>query len=263
MPESRRRSRTAARFRFLLLLVMGPTLALAACDKGTTDPEEELADITGTWTAPDGDLTLYLEITATTITEYYGSADQCFFSGTYAIADRSGDTVTVQPVGAGFTFDLIIRPEGSGLRLIDPGAFDQTGILLSSTSTDVSTLEICGLGAGGSDPAIDCTALPPITVGGSINGELTNTDDDFLGTYYDLYGLTLDVGQQVTITQTSDQIDPYMYLYQADGTYITEDDDSGGNFNSSITETLNAGCYRIEASSFGSGETGTYTLSVN
>lgn len=261
MAESRWRGSTLARI--ILLLALFPlAVGIAACDSGT-EPDPDLPDIVGTWTAPDGDFTLFLAITSTTLTEYYGVEGQCFFVGVYTIVSRDGDTVTLRPQGTSQTFNLIFRREGSSLRLIDPSSFNQQGILMSSTSTDVTALPECGQGAGGSDPAIDCASLTPITVGGTINGELTNTDESWIGSYYDLYSLTLDAQQQVTITQSSGQIDSYLYLYESDGTYITEDDDSGGNFDSAITQTLSAGCYRIEASSWGSGETGTYTLSVN
>jgi hypothetical protein len=250
---------------FLLLILAGLAAGVAACDSGTGPGNggEELPDIEGTWAVTQDGYTLYLEITSTSMTEYYGVEGQCFFIGSYAIVGRSGDTVTLQPQGATVTFELVLRREGSGLRLIDPSSFDQSGVLLSESTQDLSSLTECPEGAGGTDPSIDCTMLPPITLGTPIDGDLSATDSEFFGSYYDLYGLTLDVTQEVTIDLTSDEIDSYLYLYDAGGTYITEDDDGGGGFNSSITETLDAGCYRVEASSWGADETGAYSLVVN
>lgn len=248
----------------LLLMLAGLAAGVAACDSGTgPGNDNEPPDIAGTWAATQGAYTLYLQITASTLTEYYGVEGQCFFIGSYAIVDRSGDTVTLRPEGFTVTFDLILRPEGNGLRLIDPTALDQTGVLLSESTQDVTALVECPEGAGGADPSIDCTTLPPITLGTPIDGELSATDSEFFGSYYDLYGLTLDATQQVTIDLSSAEIDSYLYLYEADGTYIAEDDDGGGGFDSSITETLDAGCYRVEASSWDVGETGAYTLVAN
>lgn len=266
MPRPRRPARPSATpVRVLLLLILaGLAAGAVACDSGT-EPQnsDEPPAIEGTWAVTQNGYTLYLEITATSLTEYYGVQGQCFLIGTYTIVGRSGDTVTLRPEGASVTFDLVLRPEGSGLRLIDPSSFDQTGLLLSTSAQDVSVLTECPEGAGGTDPAIDCTTLPPITLGTAINGDLSETDSEFFGSYYDLYGLTLDVAQEVTIDLTSAEIDSYLYLYEGDGTYITENDDVAGGFDSSITETLEAGCYRVEASSWGAGEIGAYSLVVN
>lgn len=249
---------------FLLLALAGLAAGAAACDSGTGPGNDDvLPDIEGTWTITQGGYTLYLEITSTSLTEYYGVQGQCFLVGSYAIVGRNGETVTVQPQGETVTFELILRREGSALRLIDPSSFDQTGLLLSASAQDLGALTECPEGAGGTDPSIDCTTLPPITLGTPTNGDLSGTDSEFFGSYYDLYGLTLDATQEVTIDLTSGEIDSYLYLYEADGTYITEDDDGGSGFDSSITVTLDAGCYRVEASSWGAGEIGAYSLVVN
>lgn len=255
-----RRFRRPELTRIPLMVAMAALAGVAACDSGT-DPGEEFPAIEGTWEADSGEFTQYFEITATSLTEYWGVDGQCFYINTFTIVSRDGETVTLSAPGGGGSFNVILRREGSGLRLVDPAT--QQTLLFSASTADVSQLTECGPGGGGSDAAIDCSTLPAITVGQPINGNLEASDPTWLGSHYDLYGLTLGAQQQVTISQTSGQIDSYLYLYEFDGTYIDEDDDSGGGFDSSLTVTLDAGCYRIEATSWAPGEIGSYTLSVN
>ncbi len=255
-----RRFRGPGLARLPLIAALVALAGVAACDSGT-DPGGDLPDIEGTWEAASGGFTQYFEITATTLTEHWGVEGQCFISNSFTIVNRDGETVTLSSPGGGGSFSVILRREGSGLRLVDPAT--QQSVLFSASTADVSQLTECGPGAGGSDPALTCSTLPAITLGQPINGSLEASDPTWLGSHYDLYGLTLDAQQQVTISQTSGQIDSYLYLYEFDGTYIDEDDDSGGGFDSSLTVTLDAGCYRIETTSWAPGETGAYTLSVN
>lgn len=116
-----------------------------------------------------------------------------------------------------------------------------------------------------SDPSISCSSLPALPVYGSITGSLTDTDERFDSYEYDLYRLALDSTTTLTIEMRGNHselvIDPYLYLYDAGGILLAEDDDSGAGYmkpaDAQITTTLNAGCYRVVAT--GSGEGG-YTL---
>jgi hypothetical protein len=70
----------------------------------------------------------------------------------------------------------------------------------------------------------------------------------------------------VTITLESDT-DPYLYLRSGEakaGAFLHENDDIvPANTNSRIQETLAAGTYTIEATTWGSGVTGSFTLTVS
>lgn len=223
----------------------------------------EECTIEGTWVYADSgpEYTEYLEITATSVTVYAQDTTDCFTIFALDIVGQNGDVFTMREPG-GTEFDLIVRMEAGQLVLAYPEE-PENEWHYNPSSVDVSTFEECEARGSGGDPVIACSDLPAIDVGQSITGELSTSDSEAGGWYYDLYGLTLGSGQEVQIDLTSDVIDPYMFLYAEDGSYITENDDSGGNFNSQIIITLDAGCYRIEASSYDTGETGSYTLSVN
>jgi hypothetical protein len=124
-------------------------------------------------------------------------------------------------------------------------------------------------------PHATCSAIPEVTVGGSVSGTLQDGDPRWSDTdqsWYDLWSLQLDTEQTVTITMEEDGsgIDTYMKLYNSLGTIeIDADDDiDGTNFNSQIADiTLAPGCYIIVANSYegdDDGEVGgAYTLSVD
>ena len=83
--------------------------------------------------------------------------------------------------------------------------------------------------------------------------------------YARFYSFTLDQRTEVQINLTSSQ-DTFLYLLRgadADGAVVNYNDDvESGNTNSRITETLAAGTYTIEATTYGEGVTGSFTLEV-
>ena len=88
-----------------------------------------------------------------------------------------------------------------------------------------------------------------------------------LGSYARYYTFTLTEASEVTITLESDT-DPYLYLREGEaksGAFLYENDDlaPGTDTNSRIQETLSAGTYTIEATTYSSGETGSFTLTVS
>ena len=86
--------------------------------------------------------------------------------------------------------------------------------------------------------------------------------------YARFYTFTLDAESNVTIDLSSDE-DTYLYLRSGtstDGTPIHDNDDidtASQNLNSRIVETLAAGDYTIEATTYNAGRTGTFTLALN
>ena len=86
--------------------------------------------------------------------------------------------------------------------------------------------------------------------------------------YARFYTFTLDAESNVTIDLSSDE-DTYLYLRSGtstDGTPIHDNDDidtASQTYDSRIVETLAAGDYTIEATTYNAGRTGTFTLALN
>ena len=81
------------------------------------------------------------------------------------------------------------------------------------------------------------------------------------------YSFTLEEDAQVTIELNSG-VDPYLFLRAGDarsGDFLYENDDieAGANTNSRITAALMAGTYTIEATTYDTGETGDFTLTIS
>jgi serine/threonine protein kinase len=80
-----------------------------------------------------------------------------------------------------------------------------------------------------------------------------------------VYQVKLNAGKVYVIDMISPDpkaLDPYLVLKTADGRYLAEDDDSGGNLNARIVyRALSDGVYRIHATSFNAGS-GAFTLTV-
>ncbi|HEV2834591.1 MAG TPA: S8 family serine peptidase, partial [Pyrinomonadaceae bacterium] len=114
-----------------------------------------------------------------------------------------------------------------------------------------------------------CPATP-ISTGQTINDALTTSDCVFSGTtkrvdVYQFHGLA---GQQIIINMSSSEFDTYLYLLHPNAQTIAENDDGGGDTNSRIPANSGAftlpvsGAYKIYATSFFNGSTGTYSLSL-
>ena len=117
----------------------------------------------------------------------------------------------------------------------------------------------------------DCP-LTPIAFGQTINGDVSAGDCQSPvrgnGFYSDRYVFNASAGQQIAITLSSPSADVFLTLMGPNGVVILIDDDSGGGTNSRIpggTGNLTLGLpgtYTIEASTFSSSQTGSYTLSL-
>ncbi len=80
-----------------------------------------------------------------------------------------------------------------------------------------------------------CLETAPITVGQTINGNLTATDcvlDDT--TLIDFYSFNGNSGQAIWISNMSGEFDSFLYLLDADGNIIDANDDSGDGLDSRI-----------------------------
>lgn len=100
-----------------------------------------------------------------------------------------------------------------------------------------------------------------------INGTVANTDCDFGGYFTDEYLVALRPGQTLTVRLESTAFDAYLQLYNASGNLVAENDDGAGGTNSLLVYTYPASStgatfFFIDASTYDTGETGSYALTV-
>ena len=146
----------------------------------------------------------------------------------------------------------------------------------STATTGSFTLTISGLAGTGSSqpPAQPPPAADPCTQAITGDGEVSGTwatgcQSQVQGRgYARYYSFTLAQQSQVTIDLES-SVDTYLYLRRGDatsGAFLYENDDiaSGGvNVNSRIGETLAVGDYTIEATTYSTATTGSFTLTIS
>lgn len=114
----------------------------------------------------------------------------------------------------------------------------------------------------------------PITPGQSVSGSLTTTDRTSqrrTGAFADLYTFSGTAGQAVSLRLRGD-FDTFVFLLGPDGSVIASNDDCPGDGRNSCLPTSapsggtlplpSTGTYTIEVTSFLSGATGTYTLTL-
>lgn len=107
-------------------------------------------------------------------------------------------------------------------------------------------------------------AQQAINIGASRAGTLQSGDGTLnSGEYFDVYTLQGRAGQQVTVSLNSGDFDTYLIVRGPSGFLEANDDREEGNRNAQLSVRLPAnGVYRIQATSFESGEAGSYSLSV-
>jgi hypothetical protein len=116
-------------------------------------------------------------------------------------------------------------------------------------------------------PAVGTAWAVPIVVGEARSGILAHGDpmlDD--GSYYHLYSFEAAAGERFVITLRSSDFDAFLTVGWADEDELmplATDDDGGGETDARLLWAApGAGTYLIQANSFGGGETGRYTLTV-
>ena len=147
-------------------------------------------------------------------------------------------------------------------EMLAAGSYTIEATTYASGVTGSFTLTVSGLDA----PAVGCAEA--VSVGGSTMGSwAAGCESSVSGRGYTrYYTFTLNSEQTVTITLESTDADPYLYLRAGDaqsGMALHENDDYSGSLEKSqIREMLAAGSYTIEATTYDSGKTGSFTLSV-
>ena len=196
-------------------------------------------------------------------------------SGTYAEAWRlvvnTPTNVRINLGGSGFDALLLLTDadgntivqdddggDGNNARIdrtLAPGTYH---VWASSYTRAVTGSYILSVTAP--DP---CTTAQTVTIGQTVNGTLSTSDCRLQsGTYADAWRLVVNTPTNVRINLGGSGFDALLLLTDADGNTIVRDDDSGDGNNARIDRTLAPGTYLIRPSSYITGATGSYTLSI-
>jgi murein DD-endopeptidase MepM/ murein hydrolase activator NlpD len=105
-----------------------------------------------------------------------------------------------------------------------------------------------------------------LTPGLSLSGDLSSTDcysSVRTSSYYDRFPFIATAGVAYTINMTSSSFDTYLVLKSSSGSVIATNDDADGSNSRIVFTPATSGTYIIEATSFTSGATGSYTVSLS
>ena len=177
---------------------------------------------------------------------------------TYSATSSAPSVASVAVVGSTVT----VAPVSEGAATVTVTATDAGGSNGTATQTFPVTV-------GGPAPPVACT----VEVLGTLTGTVTRTgilaDDcvspNFSGELARFYSFTLESAAAIEIDLVSTEFDAWLALREgadAAGRALVQDDDGGQGTNSRIATELSAGTYTVEATSYGPGETGAFTLSV-
>ena len=237
---------------FILLMLLGVAAAVTAQDSLTVG-DSITAEATGE------DVTYTLELEADETVEIDLSSED--FDTLVIVQNANGEELARNDDG-GEGFNSLLEfeaPEAGEYTVVVTSFFNNTNgeytLSVSSASgsstddtddTDDSSDEECGTATSSGEGDIQVGE----TVNGDANGEET-------------YDISLNEGQTVVITLSSEDFDSYLELLDDRERIIDEDDDSAGSLNSRIVFTADATeLYTIVVRSFGGDADGAYTLSV-
>jgi len=189
------------------------------------------------------------------------------------ISNASGSTGTLAGSssvgGSGFSIvtgggDFSLAPNQSRIvtiRFAPSSTIPYSGtVTITHNATNTATpISVPLTGTGVNDP---CADRRPIALGQSLNGTLTTASCEVGSRYEERWTLTLATRAKVQIDLTSGTFDTYLYVADANGSPIEEDDDDGDGTNARVIRVLAAGTYLIRATSFSPGVTGSYQLAV-
>ena len=105
-------------------------------------------------------------------------------------------------------------------------------------------------------PATEGTLVSRRTFSGSLSSSDAVWNDD---SYYDRWTFSARAGQRLVVTMESDDVDAFLRVVGRDGSTLESDDDSGSGTNARVEfEAPYTGEYFVIATSYGSGDTGSY-----
>jgi hypothetical protein len=161
-------------------------------------------------------------------------------SGPYPMLDSA-------QVGTSLPGLQVVVPAGDHCIQVTSGVGDDD-FEIQATFTDICHLE------GADDHGDSSLCATPLTLdGGSVSGQISS----FGTTDIDRFKFYLGSQTDVVIASTG-STNVEASLYEADGTLVSSDDDSGTGDNFQITESLSAGWYYVRVK----GANGSYSASV-
>jgi len=109
-----------------------------------------------------------------------------------------------------------------------------------------------------------CPFITALALGQRTDGRLALGDCEFSidESYVDVYEVTLTTPGIVQIDMASTELDAYLGLFDVSGTFLAEDDNSGGGRNAQIVKQLSAARYRVWANTTAGATSGAYALTV-
>ncbi len=267
------------------LYLHGPNGALVAQDENTGGST--------TSRIPTGSGALSLPATGTYTLEVTSSAGLA--SGSYSVALAAASTCTYSlvpssgaapPQGGNGSFQINTQAgcvwssdtTSPWISLAEPRSGTGTGTVSFTAASNSNAASRAGsIIAGGqtfnlTQAGQSTCAASPVRLGGSASGSWASGDCSSTlrpGSFSDKFTFFAAAGQAVSITVESATVDTFMGLTGPDGAFALSDDDGGGNLNSrlptlhGVTTLPQTGIYTIEATTFGAGDTGNYTVFVN
>ena len=199
-----------------------------------TDDSAVTVDVSAAFRDPDGDALTYSATSS---------------APSVASVAVVGSTVTVAPVSEGAATVTVTATDAGGSNGTATQTFSVT--VRSAPTPDGCTVEVLG------------------TLTGTVTRTGTLADDcvspNFSGELARFYSFTLETAVSVEIDLVSPDFDAWLALREgadAEGRALVQDDDGGQGTNSRIATALSAGTYTIEATSYGPGDTGAFTLTL-
>ena len=225
----------------------------------------------------DGRELINAEVMATAQCRYVvRPAEQSFTArgGAGSLAVFAAETCTWTPTSNAPWITIGSFTPGSALG---PGRVNYTVLPNTEVNQRTGTIAIAGQTFTVSQAGVVSTGcvVTPINTGQSVNGALTPGDcqsplriKDGAHPLADRYSFNAAAGQPVIISATSEDLDTYLYLLDANGSIVAQNDDSRGAAGSRIPANgaffilPASGPFTVEVTSFASGGLGNYALSV-
>ena len=154
------------------------------------------------------------------------------------------------------------------VQALDPGTYTIEATTFGQAETGGFTLTLSSETEQEQAPSASrCTQR--LTGDGAVTGRWSAGCDSIAraGRHARWYEFTLSGRRDVVIDLQSGGADPYLYLRSGAGVRLgramASDDDGGRGYNSRLARPLDAGTYTVEATTYGSGETGGFTLTLS
>ena len=189
------------------------------------------------------------------------------FDAFLMVMDPTGEVIARDDDGAGGTnarAHLGLSESGTYTLLVNTYEAGQTGAYTLTVERARGTTA----SSAGASPATDAI-LPDLSASPGdaqiFDGEVTAASPtlDADGSFFESHAMQGTEGQAITATLTSSAFDAYLVLMDPDGNVLARDDDSAGGTDARVQATLPAtGTYVFVVNTYGSGQTGRYTLTV-